>query len=225
VRLAGGDLARNPGGTVATLTLLGTRPEQGRWLRRGDAAPGHGLWLGGSVGESAAGALLVGRGARLTGSRVTLPAALGGLGDLEVLAAAARRAVRRHLLPEPQLALGVWLGEQPAGAAMDVSDGLARDLHRLCRESGTGAEVDFESLPLSDRFVPLCERIGAGPRALALAGGEDYVLLFTLPKDAEPPSRFGCRRIGTITRRRNLVLIEQGTPRELADDGWDHLGK
>ncbi|HYG64106.1 MAG TPA: hypothetical protein VEL74_16140, partial [Thermoanaerobaculia bacterium] len=211
------------GGTVATLTLLGTRPEKGRWLRRGDAAPGHALWLGGTVGESAAGALLAGRGARLTGSRVDLPPDLGDSGGL---AAAARRAVRRHLLPEPQLELGHWLGEQREGAAMDLSDGLARDLHRLCRESGTGAEITFETLPLPDRFIPLCERIGADPRALALSGGEDYILLFTLPESVEPPSRFGCRRIGTINGRgRRIVLVDQGAARDLPDTGWDHLSK
>jgi thiamine-monophosphate kinase len=157
------------------------------------------------------------------GARVDLPPALDDLGGLT---AAARRAVRRHLLPTPQLELGLWLGEQPEAAAMDLSDGLSRDLHRLCRESGTGAEVTFETLPLSDRFVPLCERIGADPRALALSGGEDYVLLFTLPAEVEPPSRFGCRRIGTINRRQRrqrVVLLERGTTHELPASGWDHL--
>src|SRR5699024_2590314 len=63
LRLAGGDLAASPH-VVATLTLLGTKPPRSRWLRRAGALPGHDLWLGGTVGESAAGRLLIERGAR-----------------------------------------------------------------------------------------------------------------------------------------------------------------
>src|SRR5690349_19407362 len=103
VTLAGGDLARSLGGTVATLTLLGTKPEDGRWLERAHARPGHDLWLGGTVGESAAGRILIERGARKSGSRIDLPR---GFETSAPLRAAARRAVRRHLLPEPQLDLG-----------------------------------------------------------------------------------------------------------------------
>lgn len=223
LRLAGGDLAKSPHGTIATLTLLGTKPETNRWLRRDGALPGQGIWLGGTVGESAAGRLLIDRGARLlrsARSKVELPEALRGL------AGAARSAVRRHLLPEPQLALGAWLGEQKGGApiaAMDVSDGVARDLHRLCRASGVGAEIDAAALPFSDRFEDLCKRIEADPITLALTGGEDYVLLFTLPAGLSPPASFACRRIGTITRRQRIALIQDGVTRELPDRGWDHL--
>lgn len=220
--LAGGDLARNPEGTVATLTLIGTRSEEGRWLRRGDARSGHELWLGGPVGESAAGAILVARGARLTGSHVELPGSFDRAPA--PLRAAARRAVRRHLLPEPQLALGAWLGRQGEGAAMDVSDGVARDLHRLCRESAAGAEIRAEAIPFPARWTALCETIGiADPLALALGGGEDYVLLFTLPAGTAPPAHFGCRRIGWITRERRIQLVRDGARGDLPALGWDHL--
>lgn len=219
--LAGGDLARNPGGTVATLTLMGKKPEGGRWLRRGNARPGHGLWLGGPVGESAAGAILVDRGARLAGSHVELPGSFDRASA--ALRSAARRAVRRHLLPEPQLALGAWLGRQEEGAAMDVSDGVARDLHRLCRESTAGAEILADALPFPIRFSALCEAIGTDPLALALGGGEDYVLLFTLPAGTAPPAPFGCRRIGRITRERHIVLVRDGVRGDLPALGWDHL--
>jgi thiamine-monophosphate kinase len=218
--LAGGDLAGSPH-TVATLTLMGTKPPEGRWLHRSGARPGHALWSGGTVGESAAGLLLIERGARLRGARaIDLPS--GPRFD-SVHAAAARRAVRRHILPMPQLALGAWLGQQREGAAMDVSDGVARDLHRLCRESGTGAEVIAEELPCADRFQALCAVIGADPLALALGGGEDYVLLFTLPPEITPPAEFGCRRIGRITRAKTIVLRESGTVHPLLPVGWDHL--
>ncbi len=136
--------------------------------------------------------------------------------------------MRRHLRPEPQLALGRWLGAQPmAVAAIDISDGVARDLHRLCRESDVSAEVTAETLPFAGHFIALCKALGvAAPLALALAGGEDYVLLFTLPPQLTPPSGLGCRQIGTIlpSRRRGGIFLQQdGMRRKLSDEGWDHL--
>jgi len=224
-RLAGGDLAKSPHGVTAALTLLGTKDENGRWLRRDGASPGHDLWLGGSAGESAAGRMLIERGARLAGRRVELPPFLEAFSSLRP---AASRAVRRHLQPRPQLELGRWLSHRSEGAAMDVSDGVARDLHRLCRASGVGAEIGASDLPLPQRFTFLCETIGADPLTLALEGGEDYVLLFTLPAGLTPPPEFTCRRIGTITKRRGVALLlsdgeSNGERRELPDLGWDHL--
>lgn len=210
LRLAGGDLAKSDRFTAA-LTLMGTRTEGGRWLRRGGAAPGHALWLGGTVGESAAGRFVIEQGRPFEAFSSSLRAA-------------ARRAVRRHLRPEPQLDLGRWLAARTAGAAMDVSDGVARDLHRMCRASGAGAEVVAEALPLSDRFRDLCKTIDADPLALALGGGEDYVLLFTLPEGDEPPERFGCRKIGRITQRSGVRMLRNGRAGPLPDLGWDHLG-
>lgn len=217
--LAGGDLAQSPHATVATLTLIGRRPESGRFLHRKDAVPGHALWLGGTIGESAAGQRLIARGARLRGRRVVLPEGFSASASLQ---GAARRAVRRHLAPRPQLALGTWLGRQDEGAAMDVSDGLAIDLRRLCAESGVGAEIIAAELPLPDRFGALCHEIGEDPVFLALGGGEDYVLLFTLPEGLVPPEP-EARRIGRITRSKRIVLCEDGGTRDLPVLGWDHL--
>lgn len=236
--LAGGDLSSLPEGgprLVAGLTLLGQLPDGGAWLSRGDARAGDAIWVGGTLGESAAGRELLARGARPAGRRVELPAELGLGGGL---AAAARRAVRRHLRPEPQLALGHALGrlsasdrKRPAAirvaairvAAIDVSDGLARDLTRLCRESNVGAEIDPTALPRPQRFDALADRLGLDPLHLALGGGEDYVLLFTLP-EGEPPPTEGCSRIGRITARRSIRTTGHGPSKPLSDLGWDHLG-
>jgi thiamine-monophosphate kinase len=232
--LAGGDLAALPApgasggpGLTAGLTLIGRLPPGGAWLARGAARPGDALWVGGTLGESAAGRHLLARGARLAGRRVELPAALGLAGGL---AAAARRAIRRHLAPAPQLALGHALGRLATAnpghppAAIDVSDGLARDLGRLCRESNAGAEVDLPALPLAPRAGALAARLGLDPLDLALGGGEDYVLLFTLPEGAEPPLP-GATRIGRVTAGRGLTATGHGPPRPLAESGWDHLEK
>lgn len=226
MRLAGGDLSRGPGAEdtlVATLTVLGGHRRGARWLRRSGASPGHLLWLGGTIGESASGRLLMGAGASFVSGRVVLPAGWGGWESRRALAAAARRAVRRHLLPRPQLALGQWLARQAAGGAIDVSDGVARDLHRMCGESGVGARIDAAELPFAAGFRSLCAALAVAPGALALGGGEDYVLLFTLPGGVEPPARFGCRRIGVITSGRRLSLVAHGQASELPPHGWDHL--
>jgi len=220
LQLAGGDLARHPHTATASLTLIGTRDDGARLLHRHGATPEHDLWLGGTIGESAAGRLLIERGARFAASRIDLPA---GMERFPAWRQAARRAVRRHLQPQPQLALGRWLGTQREGAAIDVSDGLARDLHRLCRASSVGAAIESEALPFADRFSGLCEALGSDPLALALGGGEDYVLLFTLPAGLLPPAAFGCRRIGTITMDRAVTLLREGKRRALPARGWDHL--
>lgn len=219
LELAGGDLARHRQ-LVATLTLFGRKPAEARWLERGTARPGEGLWLGGTVGEAGAGLALLRRGAALRGRRVELP---NGLGPTATVAAAARRAVRRQLLPEAQLQLGAWLGRQRAGAAIDLSDGLARDLHRLCRASGVGAEVYIGRLPLPRGFRRLTEELGEDWRRLALGGGEDYVLLFTLPHGENPPAELGCTRIGHVLEGEDVYQEENGSRSSLPPFGWDHL--
>jgi thiamine-monophosphate kinase len=219
VELVGGDLARAPL-VAGILTLIGCRPPGGRWVRRSAARPGDVLWLGGRIGQSGAGREVLRRGARWQGRRVVLPEEFCGS---RRLAEAARRAVRRHLAPEPQLELGAWLGRQRRAAAIDVSDGLALDLDRLCRESGVGAKLDASRLIDQRDSVALAHHLGRDPLTLALAGGEDYVLLFALPAGCVPPTGFGCRRIGTIEAEPGLFLDRDGRRRRLAAAGWDHL--
>lgn len=223
VRLAGGDLARSPTLTV-TMTLLGQAAEGGGLLGRGAGRAGDVLWVGGTLGESGAGARLLARGARLAAhsehAHVYLPAELG---SPERLAAAARAAVRRHLAPKAQVALGLWLASRPRAAAIDLSDGLGRDLPRLAAESGVGAEVEADALPVAAGFEELCAALGEDPTELALGGGEDYVLLFALPEEEAPPERFGCRKIGKLGDGEGLTLVRNGEREPLPELGWDHL--
>ena len=228
VVLAGGDLARTTGLVIGTLTLLAELPAGRSPLLRSSARPGHDLWIGGSLGEAAAGLALLQRGATVEASdegaeatawRVALPQAVPA-----ELAEAARRAVWRHLSPRPQLALGRGLAAAgAAGAAIDVSDGLALDLSRLCRASAVGAEVDSAALPRSPAFAELCAQLDLDPLDTALGGGEDYVLLFTLPADQAPPGGVSSRRIGRIRAEPGLLLRDGGTSRPLDAVGWDHL--
>ena len=221
VELIGGDTARptTPGRLDASLTVVGEIPADGAALTRDAARPDDRLWIGGPVGESALGLDLVRLGARIAGRRANL---LEGLPD--GLSRVASRVLRRHLEPRPQLDLGLLLGRRsPAGAAIDVSDGLATDAARLCRRSGVGCELEEGALALRADARRLAHHLGREPLELVLAGGEDYVLLFTLPPDAglQHP---GCRPIGRITTRPGLKLRRVGgTLEPLSAGGWDHL--
>ncbi len=210
--LAGGDIS---GGdrAGASLTVAARRPPRGRWVRRSGGRAGDRLWLGDSVGEAALGRLLL---EPFDGDEEATFAALP-----RGLHGAARRAIARHRSPRPQLELGRWLGRRRRGAAIDVSDGLALDLHRLCRESGVGAVVEGDALPFPPVGEALASHLGADLLDLALGAGEDYVLLFALPPGVRAPR--GCTEIGELTAARRVRLRLQGTTRPLSPRGWDHL--
>jgi len=226
--LAGGDVAHAPL-LAATLTALGDRPRRAPSLGRDRARTGHRIWIGGTVGESALGCELLLRGATMAGRRVALPDPSEDLVLDRLMAAAAKRAVRRNVLPEPQLGLGAWLAElapRRAGACIDVSDGLAKDLRRIATASGRGVELDLRLVKraTSPRFEALATALGLDPIAVALAGGEDYVLLFTLPSGVEPPAALGARPIGRVVASRESVMLDRdGRGQPLPELGWDHL--
>lgn len=218
VALLGGDLAgaKTPS---ASLTLIGKRPPRSHWLQRSSGRAADALWLGGPVGRSALGRELVRRGAGLRDDRVSLP---NEVAEEPGLVRAARTAVRTHLQPEPQLDLGYWLGRRRRAAAIDVSDGLALDLARLCRASGTGARIESAVFRWTAPERRLAERLGLDPHALSLGGGEDYVLLFALPPGVKAPSP--AFRIGAMTAEQRLEITgDDGQTTTLTPSGWDHL--
>jgi thiamine-monophosphate kinase len=135
--------------------------------------------------------------------------------------------LKKHLYPEPRLAVGQWLAEKRlATSIMDLSDGLSSDLPRLCAASGVGADVESGKLPV---VQPSSAGHGAGvdPLELALHGGDDYELLFTVrPNKVNmlPKTFRGAplTAIGRITEQRGLVLLKQGgRERQLHPGGWD----
>jgi len=219
--LAGGDLAHSRH-LVVSATLLGRQRAGSRWLRRDGARPGHRVWLGGTVGEAHLGLGVLAQGAEVKRRGLRLPPPLAAP---RTLAAAARRAVRRQLLPLPQLALGRWLAcHSPAGAAIDLSDSLAHDLHRLCRASDTGAEIDARRLPVPRDAKRLAATLGIDLEEALWHGGEDYVLCFTLPAECVPPDEFQCIPIGRIRNQPGIERIDSsGTHSPVPDRGFDHL--
>jgi thiamine-monophosphate kinase len=102
-------------------------------------------------------------------------------------------------------------------ACIDLSDGLSTDLAHICDESGVGAVVQAESITVAD----------GSTLEMALHGGEDYELLFTAPRRTRIPARLAgvpITKIGSITRKKRVVLIERGGVRsELHPQGWEHF--
>ena len=219
VELAGGDLARNDKVTTA-LTLMGTLPPGGSWLTRGSARKTDRLWIAGNVGLSALGRCLLESGVKLEGRSVDL-SSIGSLTRAEDRLG--RRAIRCHLAPRPQLEVGWWLGSQARAAAIDVSDGLAIDLHRLCRESRVGALLQAESLPISRDFTSLCRKLGRLELDFVFGGGEDYALLFSIPATASPPPELRCTPIGEVTTKPHVLLSVGEQIQPLPAAGWDHF--
>ncbi len=112
---------------------------------------------------------------------------------------------------------------------IDISDGLSSDLAHLCRESNVGALVQSDALPLDEDVVKLCGRRALDPLALALHGGEDFELLFTVhpEKVARLPKRVDgvdISRIGEITNEPNVIRIaEKNRVWELEPEGFEHF--
>ena len=218
IRLIGGDVARHTH-VVAAITVIG-EARRGQMLARSGAAPGDAIYVSGRLGAAEAGLELLRHKGR------------------HVLAYAARSySLRRHLYPDPRLALGAWLSaKRLASAAMDLSDGLSTDLARLCTASGVGAIVHAASLPVVPAGLPGSRRAPAHRESLAnfrraLDGGEDYELLFTVPRARVPriPRRFRgvpLTRVGKIVSSRGLTLLDSaGNRQPLRPHGWDHFSR
>ena len=230
VAVVGGDLSASPG-FFAAVTALGRAPEKGL-LRRSGARSGDLLFVSGTLGGAAAGFLLLEAGYRLTAEgTVRAPARkrLPPPRSTEI-----GRLIRHHVDPRPMLELGrVLAGEGAASAAIDLSDGLSRDLHRLCRASGVSASLDLSRLPVDTGLTELRGLVRHDPMRLALFGGEDYGLLFTVPRRkralAESLSaRFAMRPIGVVDDRHDpgtVWIPAAGGERRLPDAGWDHFDR
>ena len=216
VQLIGGDTSASNGEWFISLTLVGTVPARKALFRNG-ARVGDLLYVTGTIGDSLAGLRL--------------------LGDPPRRAALSPRhrqfLIGRHLRPTARLAEGQWLSAHRfATSAIDISDGLSGDLHHICEESHVGADLDLDALPLS----PACRAYAASrtldPVALALTGGEDYELLFTLsPRHKAQVERTATLRrfcmtcIGTIRPARNGIqaIGQDGTKRPLPITSYEHF--
>jgi thiamine-monophosphate kinase len=206
---AGGDTTQNRQ-VLVNVTVIG-EVQTGRGIRRSGAKPGDKIFVSGTLGQAELG--------------------------LQILRSDARpspkddSALRKHLYPEPRLAMGQWLADRKlASSMMDISDGLSSDLPRLCAASRVGARIEAAKVPLPDLSITTSNK-GFDALRLALNGGDDYELLFTVhEKDVAriPCSSQGIRltQIGEITRNRRIVTVEQdNTTKPLVPHGWDPFRK
>src|SRR5215475_8572503 len=218
VTLIGGDVSSTPDRLVIDSIVIGHRPA-GQAVRRGGAKAGDAIYLTGAVGASAAGLKLLLDGARLNENEDS----------------PAQSALRAHLKPEPPVAFGRRIAERGLAHSMiDVSDGLAQDLLRICEESGTAAIIDFDSVPLAPQVneVGLISKELEAAFEFAVQGGEDFELLLTAGGSDEVElleiaADFGVRlaRIGQIIPvdqiKSRIMLSRGGQVKPLSIHGFD----
>jgi thiamine-monophosphate kinase len=204
VTLIGGDLSEADKVVIA-VTVTGQAKQP---VKRGGARPGDAIYVSGTLGDAAGGLRLLEKG------------------GIRGVVKPVRPLVRSFLDPEPRLKLGALLARRKLASAMiDLSDGLSVDLAHICRESGVGAEIESELVPLSEALT----RFARDPLDMALNGGEDYELLFTVrpAKIAAVgvlASRYRLTRIGRITAGRRIRLIGPGKRKKpLRAGGYEHF--
>ncbi len=154
-----------------------------------------------------------------SGDRIYVTGSLGG------------SILGRHLRFEPRLAEGRWLAAQGwASAMMDVSDGLATDLRRMMKASGTGAVIEAARIPIAPAAKKMHDQ--TSPLEHALTDGEDFELLFTVPRRKAAAFevawknhfRLRCTRIGTMTNKAKRIELEtNGIRSELKAHGYEHF--
>jgi thiamine-monophosphate kinase len=219
--LLGGDTTKNDAVTIS-ITVVG-EIARGHAVTRSGARPGDLIYVSGKLGPAQLGLEVLLR----SSSRGKLLADR----SIKVGGAELRRLLRPHLYPAIRLKLGSWLAKhRVASAMMDISDGLSTDLARLCAASRVGAQIRSESIPrvalpgtLASRFKSL----KPDPLKMALHGGDDYELLFTVPprnikKLSQAPGFSQLTAIGEVTRGKSITLISrEGSKKLLKSQGWD----
>ncbi|WJH35181.1 thiamine-phosphate kinase [Paenibacillus sp. CC-CFT747] len=227
VALAGGDTTSTPGGLTVTVTVTG-EVEPGRALLRSAARPGDAVFVTGWPGRSAAGLhALLAAGARPE-------AAADEPVPEEEFPPPVRGLVAAHRRPEPSVAAGRRLLAGGAAPALnDISDGLSSEAWEIAEASGCGLLLREADIPVAPELKAYADAVGASALEWILTGGEDYVLLGTLPEEAVAATAeaFAAEglpffRIGTATSAFagvRLVGID-GEERRVAKSGYNHFG-
>lgn len=204
---ADGRLTPGTGALVITVTATGSVPPR-RVLTRAGARPGDDVYVTGTLG-----------------------AGLAGLERLRQAPASDGPAETRYRRPEARVRAGSLLGRnRAASACMDLSDGLADGVRQICAVSGVGMLIDSSLVPIDDALRAWCAETGADPVRLALAGGDDYELLFTTRRTARGRLRAVRRaagalpitRIGTVIRDLRQCVVIDGSE-EALPEGFEHF--
>ncbi len=200
--LLGGDTVSTPGPLMISITAFG-RVARDKMVHRRGAKPGDRVVVTGTIGDAALGLDILRGGAVAT-----------GLADD---AAAKQLLVGRYRIPQPRSALAKAVCDH-ASAAMDVSDGLAGDLAKLCAASGVSAAIDAPSIPLSASAAKLLARRIVGIEAI-VAGGDDYEILCTIPEDRLEAFAEAARLAAVAVTSIGTVIAGTSVPRFLDAQG------
>ncbi|HEX8034609.1 MAG TPA: thiamine-phosphate kinase [Ktedonobacterales bacterium] len=219
VAIVGGNVSGTNGPLTLDMTLLG-RVARDHACRRSGGQPGDLLIVTGALGAAAAGLLAY------TTERDAMPHESISQEVLE-------RARIALVAPMPRVAEGRALAATGVVSAMlDVSDGLTADLSHICAASGVGAVIDAEALPIDMAASTIAAAYGRDPLDLALSGGEEYELLFSVPSTGLDIALVAVRSvggsasvIGALTEARDgmQVRLRNGSLRPITPRGWDHL--
>jgi thiamine-monophosphate kinase len=196
--LLGGDTVSTPGPLTVSITAFGRVPV-GKMVHRSGAKVGDRIMVSGTIGDAALGL------AMLKGTLATDDAAAR-----EIL-------VARYRIPQPRNAAAIAVRGH-ASASMDVSDGLAGDLTKLCAASGVSAVIDTPSIPKSDAAAGLLVRGAVGLEAL-IAGGDDYEILCTVADARANAFASEARRAGVAISAVGTVIAGNDPPQFLDEQG------
>ena len=225
VSVIGGNITRTPGPLMIDVTAIGAVRRR-RILTRAGARPGDEVYVTGMLGDAAVGLR-------------SLRAGMGGpegppLRQTDVGADLQVRPITceaRYLRPDPRVRAGVVVARnRAASSCMDLSDGLADAVRQVAEASGVGMTIDSATLPLSDEARAWCARHDTDPLHIALAGGDDYELLFTVRPSQRHRFRAAQRlcgalpitKIGVVTKGNGVRIATGGTTRELPH-GYEHF--
>src|SRR5229473_2691794 len=202
--LLGGDTVSTPGPLTVSITAFGRVPA-GKMVRRSGAKPGDRVVVTGTIGDAALGLDILKGGAA---------AALADAGAKAML-------IGRYRVPQPRNALAKAVRDH-AHAAIDVSDGLAGDLAKLCGVSGVSAVIDAPSIPLSPAAAALLARGTVGMETI-VSGGDDYEVLCAIPENsfeafaqAASQARVTVTSIGTVIAGPSVPRFLDGEGKEIA---------
>jgi thiamine-monophosphate kinase len=200
--LLGGDTVSTPGPVTISITAFGRVPE-GKMVRRIGAKPGDRIMVSGMIGDAVLGLDILKNGA----AAKALAADPKG----------SEMLIMRYRVPQPRTALAKAVRDH-AGAAMDVSDGLAGDLAKLCTASGVTAVIDTPSIPTSATVASLLSRGAVGIETL-IAGGDDYEILCTVPEANVDAFERAARQAGVAVTAIGTIMAGESWPRFLDGEG------
>jgi thiamine-monophosphate kinase len=212
VSVVGGNITRTRGPAVVDVTAGGSVASR-KWLTRSGGKPGDELWVSGTIGGAAAGLEMLSD----PGSLVPDPG-----------------CAAKQKTPEPRVRLGVAMGRaRAARAAMDLSDGLADAVRQLAAASGCGARLEAGALPIDPGADAWWRSRNLDPVSAAIAGGEEYELLFAVPKKGGGRLRNVRRqvanpvltRIGVLTKDPGELVVDRAGREEVLPEGYRHFAE